>query len=115
MTKEEQWKREAEIKLDELDDRGFDFDNWSISDAYERGYCDCAESKEKCIAELERNYDKRGNIIISLENQLRMHIHSDKTDQVTKAKELFQKCLNTYLRDPELRSEVEEFLKELEK
>lgn len=53
MTKEEQWKREAEIKLDELDDRGFDFDNWSISDAYERGYCDCAEPREKRIAELE--------------------------------------------------------------
>ena len=122
MTKEEQWKREAEIKLDELDDRGFDFDNWSISDAYERGYCDCAESKEKQIADLEkenaelkRNYDKRGNIIISLENQLRMYIHSDKTDQVTKAKELLQKCLNTYLRNPELRDEVEGFLKELEK
>ena len=36
-------------------------------------------------------------------------------DQLTKAKELLQKCLNTYLRDPELRSEVEGFLKELEK
>lgn len=122
MTKEEQWKREAEINLDELDDRGFDFDNWSISDAYERGYCDCAESKEKRIVDLEkenselkRNYDKRGTIIISLENQLRIYIHSNKTDQVTKAKDLLQKCLNTYLRDPGLRDEVGKFLKELEK
>ena len=54
MTKEEQWKREAEIKLDEIDDWGFDFDNWSISDAYERGYCDSAEPREKRIAELEK-------------------------------------------------------------
>lgn len=35
--------------------------------------------------------------------------------KLTKAKELLQKCLNTYLRDPQLRSKVEEFLKELEK
>lgn len=33
-------------------------------------------------------------------------------EQLTKAKKLLQKCLNTYLRDPELRDEVEEFLKE---
>lgn len=33
--------------------------------------------------------------------------------KLTKAKELLQKCLNTYLRDPELRSEVEGFLKEI--
>lgn len=35
--------------------------------------------------------------------------------QINKAKELLQKCLNTYIRNPELRSEVEGFLKELEK
>ena len=34
------------------------------------------------------------------------------SNQANKAKELLQKCLNTYLRDPELRSEVEEFLSE---
>lgn len=32
--------------------------------------------------------------------------------RINKAKELLKKCLNTYLRDPELRSEVEGFLKE---
>jgi len=32
--------------------------------------------------------------------------------QLIKAKELLQKCLNTYLRNPELRSEVKNFLKE---
>ena len=41
---------------------------------------------EKENAELKRDYDKRGSTIISLENQLRMYIHSDKTDQLTKAK-----------------------------
>jgi hypothetical protein len=59
MTEEEQWKREAEIKLNELDSTGFDFDNWSISDAYERGYCDCAESREKhisCLTSACENY-----------------------------------------------------------
>lgn len=38
----------------------------------------------------------------------------EKSDQINKAKELLQKCLNTYLRDPELRSEVERFLKDNE-
>lgn len=37
------------------------------------------------------------------------------SSRINKAKQLLQKCLNTYLRDPELRSEVEEFLKEVEK
>ena len=36
----------------------------------------------------------------------------EKSSRINKAKELLRKCLNTYLRDPELRSEVEEFLKE---
>ena len=36
----------------------------------------------------------------------------EKSYRINKAKELLRKCLNTYLRDPELRSEVEEFLKE---
>lgn len=39
----------------------------------------------------------------------------EKSDLLIKAKELLQKCLNTYLRDPELRDEVERFLKEVEK
>jgi hypothetical protein len=79
MTKEEQWKREAEIKLDELDDRGFDFDNWSISDAYERGYCDCAEPREKRIAELKETVIKMNNVIIETFSNL------------TKAKEIIKK------------------------
>lgn len=33
-------------------------------------------------------------------------------DLINEAKELLQKCLNTYLKDPELRSEIERFLKE---
>ena len=35
------------------------------------------------------------------------------SNQINKAKELLQKCLNTYIRNPELRNEVEEFLKEV--
>ena len=34
-------------------------------------------------------------------------------NKCSKAKELLRKCLNSYIRDPELRSEVEEFLKEV--
>lgn len=34
-------------------------------------------------------------------------------NKCSKAKELLQKCLNTYIRDPDLRSEIEEFLKEV--
>jgi len=36
----------------------------------------------------------------------------EKSARINKAKELLQKCLNTYLRNPDLRSEVERFLKE---
>jgi molecular chaperone DnaK (HSP70) len=35
------------------------------------------------------------------------------SNQINKAKELLQKCLNTYIRNPELKSEIEEFLKEV--
>lgn len=33
-------------------------------------------------------------------------------NKFNRAKQLLRKCLNTYIRDPELRSEIEEFLKE---
>lgn len=83
MTKEEQWKREAEIKLDELDDRGFDFDNWSISDAYERGYCDCAEPREKRIAELE---EQNTSFLTSVENLNKSVQELEKENAELKAK-----------------------------
>ena len=35
------------------------------------------------------------------------------SNRINKAKELLQKCLNTYIRNPELRSEIEGFLKEV--
>lgn len=41
-------------------------------------------------AELKENYKKRGDIIISLERQLRLNIHSD---NLTNAKEIMQKLI----------------------
>lgn len=35
------------------------------------------------------------------------------SNRLNKAKELLKKCLNTYIRNPELRSEIEMFVKEV--
>ena len=82
------------------------------------------ESKDKRIEELERDYEKRGDIIISLENQLQMYIHSDKTDQLTKAKEIIKDLCGMVreLNKPNVQltnvdyslSEAEQFLSEVE-
>ena len=71
-------------------------------------------------AELKRDYDKRGSTIISLENQLRMYVHSDKTDQLTKSKEIIKKFLlweNSWHSKTESKYELlkqaEQFLKEI--
>ena len=48
---------------------------------------------EKENAELKENYRKRGDIIISLERQIRLNIHSDK---LTKAKEIIKTVLDKW-------------------
>lgn len=145
MTKEEQWKREAEIKLDELDDRGFDFDNWSISDAYERGYCDCAEPREKRIADLEvtnkKISDECHKLVDSLEKkqkeiaELNKKLSDAETDYdkmfwqkneiISNAKEIIKKLKALYLspivtkddvkRQDEILEEAEKFINEVKK
>ena len=112
-----------------------------IAEQYVEEYCHCSDGEytdgslicagigtalivarrlEKENAELKENYRKRGDIIISLERQLRLNIHSG---NLTKAKEL----LNEFMRISkasdedfehdysELIGETEQFLKDLEK
>jgi hypothetical protein len=73
---------------------------------------------EKENAELKRDYDQRGNIITSLENQLRMYIHSDKTDQLTKAVKHLKDLVyvvelgKNELATARILAEAKEFLKE---
>ena len=65
--------------------------------------CEILQELEKMSEQHKANFIQIKPII----NQ-----RSVQNNKLSKAKELLQKCLNTYLRDPELRSEVEEFLKE---
>lgn len=83
------------------------------------------EELKKENAKLKADYEKRGNIIISLENHLRVYIHSDKTDQLTKAKEIIKDLCGMVreLNKPNVQltnvdyslSEAEKFLSEVEK
>lgn len=89
------------------------------------------EFSEQETKELEKNYNqllKDKNDLQDLNNNLinkysKLFAEKEQLSQdnffqktkISKAKELLQKCLNTYLRDPELRSEVEGFLKGVEK
>ena len=57
MTREE-LKQEAEKQLDELDLIEFDFDDWSITDAFREGYLAGAEPREKRIEELEQKLEQ---------------------------------------------------------
>ena len=67
---------------------------------------------EKENAELKENYDERGRIILSLERQLRLNIHSD---QLTKAKKILHKiCYEFGIYDKDLIEEAKQFLKDSE-
>ena len=79
------------------------------------GYFKHIEELEKENAELKENYRKRGDIIISLERQLRLNIHSD---NLTEAKEIIKKFLlwendwhNKTESKYELLKQAEQFLK----
>ena len=75
------------------------------------------EELEKENAELKADYEKRGNTIISLENQLRVYIHSDKTEQLTKAKDILRMIVYWKSDKKELLNfinKAEQFLKEIE-
>ena len=100
----------------------------AVTDEYLRPIEKHITELEKENAELKENYRKRGDIIISLERQLRLNIHSDK---LTKAKEIIKdymiivrggniticsvpeenRCINVL----KLNEQAEQFLKELNK
>lgn len=63
------------------------------------------------LQDLNNNLINQQSKLLAEKEQLSQDNFFQKT-KISKAKELLQKCLNTYLRDPELRSEVEGFLKE---
>lgn len=112
-----------------------------IAEQYVEEYCHCSDGEytdgslicagigtalivarrlEKENTELKENYRKRGDIIISLERQLRLIIHSD---QLTQAKELLKKIEKiVYNGENEIKrlskivdilAEAEQFLKEV--
>ena len=85
---EEQIKRKAELNLNDLDDKGFDFDEWSITDAYTNGAVFGAEIATKELQEglkvaetlnkslnvmnkeLEADRDKYRNMVFDLQEQI---------------------------------------------
>ena len=91
MSKEE-LEKEAEVFVSEKADKG-NFDVEMFGKAYfsessmKQALVKFTEPKERRIAELEENYRKRGDIIISLERQLRLNIHSDNLTKSTENKD----------------------------
>ena len=76
----EEIKKKAELNLNDLDDRGFDFDEWSIQDAYVNGAIFGAETTTK---ELEQKNNR-------LEQD--MHLLEDLLKQVIKMYGIVFQC-----------------------